>query len=130
VFSKHFTENLAKIIEATGAMIVVSSTWRSRGTIAIKDMWEFRNLPGDVIGCTGYDVDRHRGNEIQNWLNEVNSYTEIESYVILDDDSDFLLCQRKHHVKTAGNNHLDAVEGFGLTTLCTEKAINILNNKF
>ena len=38
-----------------------------------------------------------RGLEINQWLKE---HEDVTNYVILDDDSDMLLCQREHFIKT------------------------------
>ena len=106
----------------------------------MKDLWKFRNLPGEVIDITidchdlikegrfkNYD-DVERGHEIQDWLDDNNH--RIEQYVILDDDNDFLPSQRLDFVRTANNiNHPDAIDiGYGLTKICAEKAIRILKN--
>lgn len=48
----HFVKNLKRIIDETGAKIVISSTWRMSGLQNILDMWHSRNLPGEVIGIT------------------------------------------------------------------------------
>lgn len=90
----------------------------------------------------GYSIPR--GCEIDYWLREKGYYdcswsreeqlriierSGIESYVIIDDDSDMLLSQKRNFVRTSGNtDHLDHVEGFGLTVECALKAIAILNN--
>jgi hypothetical protein len=67
-----------------------------------------------------------RGHEVQYWLDE---HPEVERYVILDDDNDFLPHQRGNFVRTANNiNHPDALDiGYGLTNECTNKSIRILN---
>ena len=66
-------------------------------------------MPEDVVGVTDRiyyhkcsDKEKHeyhvcRGVEIEHYLYE---HPEIKNYVILDDDSDMLLSQRKHFVKT------------------------------
>ncbi len=166
-FHPHFVENLKKIVDETGAKIVVSSSWRKSGLIEMKNMWRDRSLPGEVIDTTcslylkkggsiqfwndklnehptpsinGYSIPR--GCEIDYWLREKGYYecnwsakkqleiikeSGIESYVIFDDDSDMLLCQRRNYIKTSGLDHYDAVEGFGLTEECSIRAISILN---
>ena len=43
---------MAKIIELTGAKIVISSTWRKSGLSVRKELWKFSNLPGEVIDVT------------------------------------------------------------------------------
>lgn len=138
IFHQHFIDNLAHLINSTGAKIVISSTWRYSGLDVMKEMWEKRNMPGEVIDVTTFtwepeeeDMDFYeraeRGNEIQVWINE---HPELTSYVILDDDSDMLSTQMSKFIKTSGNtHHTDSVDGggYGLTKECTEKAIQILN---
>ena len=140
IFHEHLVDNLRRIIDETGAKIVISSTWRFYGLKRMQEMWKFRNLPGEVIDITidCYDLikegrfefydDVMRGHEIQDWIDD-NSH-RLENYVILDDDNDFLPEQRGNFVRTANNiNHSDCVDvGYGLTKICSEKAIRILNN--
>ena len=126
-FHQHLVENLEMIIRKTGAKIVISSTWRLSGLIIMKEMWEKRNLPGEVIDITPFHEDRVRGNEIQEWINQYNP----TNYVIIDDDSDILSSQTDNFVRTSNNpDHIDCVDvGYGLTKNCAEQAIKILNKK-
>ena len=139
IFTERFVNNLSFIIACTKAKIVISSTWRMRGLDWIKQLWEHRNLPGEVIGITTdcakliakekfeFHDQVERGHEIQEWIDE---HPELSSYVILDDDNDMLQSQRFRFVRTANNiNHPDCEDrGYGLTKTCAEKAIRILNN--
>ncbi len=151
-FHPHLVDNLKKIIDETGAKIVISSSWRKSGLKIMQEMWAFRKLPGEVIDVTpslylqkggsivfwndklsehptpkiyGYSVPR--GCEIEYWL---KGQDNVASYVIIDDDSDMLLSQLNNFVKTADNSdHEDCIDiGYGLTLKCSEKAINILNS--
>jgi hypothetical protein len=139
IFHPHFVDNLKELIDATGAKIVVSSSWRWAGLTNMKEMWKDRKLPGEVVDITPYDFqlvrkgkfnhedDIVRGDEIQDWL-ETNTY--VTNYVIIDDDEDFLEHQIKDHfVKTSENHdHFDKIDwGYGLTKECTRQAIEILN---
>lgn len=138
IFHDHLVDNLGLIIKETGAQIVISSTWRFDGLERMKQMWHFRNLPGEVIDITPdchdlvnkgrFEHFEHvdRGHEIDYWL---EGRTDIESYVIIDDDNDFLPHQRDSFVRTANNiNHTDCIDiGYGLTKECARKAISILN---
>ena len=130
-------DNLKRIIDETDAKIVISSSWRHSGLQKMLDMWEFRNLPGEVIGVTpdlyrflDFEGERTmvRGDEIQAVL---NIHPEITHYVILDDDTDMLKHQLGNFVQTSNNiNHPDCIDiGYGLTKECTNKAIRILNAK-
>ena len=137
-FMPQFVNNLKRVIEETGAKIVISSTWRYGGLQRMKDMWEKRNLPGEVIDITPDCNDLfnegsfewldqiERGHEVEYWLDE---HPEVERYVIFDDDNDFLQYQRGNFVRTANNiNHPDSLDiGYGLTNECANKAIRILN---
>ena len=48
----HFVKNLKKIVDQTGAKIVITSTWRMGGLQNMLDMWSGRNLPGEIVGIT------------------------------------------------------------------------------
>lgn len=106
--------------------------------------WNNKLQEQPTPSINGYSIPR--GCEIEYWLKDKGYYyipwsieeqnkiiekSGIESYVILDDDSDMLLCQAKRFVKTSGNkDHPDCINvGYGLTKQCAEKAIEILNNK-
>lgn len=124
-FHKHFEENLASLIKKTGAKIVVTSTWRSRGLLVMKEIWEKRSLAGEVIDITPHIDIGKRGEEIQQWMEN----NKVDRYVIIDDDTDILESQKRNFVQTSDNpDHKDCIDiGYGLTKICTEKAIIILN---
>lgn len=158
-FHPHLVDNLKRIIDETGAKIVISSTWRHSGLTAMQEMWKHRGLPGEVIDVTPmmrnsdtnmivffndrrsqdplpriYSYSIPRGCEIEYWMkNEsfLNGREAITDYVILDDDTDMLLNQFKHFVQCSGNlDDEDCVDaGYGLTKKCADKAIQILNRK-
>lgn len=151
IFQEPFVSNLRLLIKATGAKIVMSSSWRGSGIKEMQRMWKTRHLPGELIDVTPYANNKYlhitgtdkniedssnapRGIEIEWWLNNhgykrffVEDNT-IQSYVILDDDTDMLFNHRNNFVQTSDNwKHPDAVEGLGFTTKCLQKAIKILN---
>jgi hypothetical protein len=137
IFHSDFVDNLKRIIDETDAKIIISSSWRHSGLQKMLDMWEFRNLPGELIGLTpdlyrflDFEGERTmvRGDEIQAVLDRE---PEITNYVILDDDTDMLPSQLGNFVCCANNiNHPDCIDiGYGLTNECTNKAIRILNAK-
>ena len=76
-------ENLKLIIDDTDARIVVTSTWKMNLELeGLQQMWDSRNLPGEVIGITP-DIDPiHRGDEIQAWL---GAQAGAVRYAIVDD---------------------------------------------
>jgi len=90
---------LNKITNATGAKMVISSSWR----ILFDDVellakyLHSEGVTGEIIGKTprfakSYirgEMTYGRGLEIQEWLSE-QPVGEVESFVILDDDSDML----------------------------------------
>ena len=65
-------------------------------------------------------VGTQRGEEIQSWMNKESEKNEIESYVILDDDSDMLPEQM--------NNFIHVDSNIGLTDKDVFTAIKILNS--
>ena len=48
-FDPEAVANLCRIIEATGAEIVISSSWKGYGMDGLQELWETRDLPGKVI---------------------------------------------------------------------------------
>lgn len=103
--------NLSKIIEETGADIVISSSWKFMGLSKMRKMWKDRKLPGNVIGITpntvsdefllnvdldNMDIMAIRGQEVKEWL--MLNKNEITNYVILDDMNDIIQEQESHFV--------------------------------
>jgi hypothetical protein len=86
---------LNRITDATGAVIVVTSTWRADGFMKTKERLSDWGVTGDMIGITPDLTNRGpvlwnsvaRGFEIQQWLDTYDRYP-IEAFVILDDDKD------------------------------------------
>jgi hypothetical protein len=125
-FDRHNVDQLKRIIDATGANIVISSSWRRAGLQVMKDMWKDRSLPGNVIDITPFDYGSHawnswnpyiaRGEEIKKWM-KVNGYPD--RYVIIDDDPDMLDWHQDHFVRTETET--------GLTSELADRAIEILN---
>ncbi len=122
---------LNNLIKKTGAKVVVSSTWRlGRSIQELQDILNRNGFEGEVIDKTkdlrygdggAWSV---RGNEIHCWLDENAtkfgfSQFDFKHYVIFDDDSDMLYCQRNNFIQTDGY--------VGLTPTNTYKAEKILN---
>ena len=105
------------ICERTGAEVVISSAWRSHGLDRLKfllgsvGLGEWRIIDVTPRGGDG------RGTEIQQWLDA----HDVESYVILDDNSDMLESQMENFVKT------DMCDG--LTVKNAEEAVKILETR-
>lgn len=92
---------IEKLIQDTDAKIVLSSSWRSfslEKTIEDFTGTAFELLVKYMVGVTPYSFERHRGKEIQHYLD--NCTEQIESYVIFDDDTDMLENQRDNFVHT------------------------------
>lgn len=79
---------VGRLVAATGAQVVVSSTWRHGMTIAgLQWMLAARGFHGKVLDSTPSTWTlRTRGQEIAAWLYEHEG--EVDRFVILDDDSD------------------------------------------
>jgi hypothetical protein len=93
--------SLNKITFATGAEIVVSSTWRMQGLDAIRHnlfLWGVLKTPIDVTPRLQSD-SATRGSEIRQWLVE---HPGTNRFVILDDDAD-MDDLREHLVKCDTN---------------------------
>jgi HAD domain in Swiss Army Knife RNA repair proteins len=130
LFFEHNCDALQMIVDATGADIVISSTWRLAGGIKMKELWMHRKLAGKIIGITPTEVQVVesgkaefydavcRGMEIAHWI-DTNNFKG--NYVIIDDTEDMLKLQEPFFVKT--NSWV------GLTYKDAKKAIDILNTK-
>ena len=89
---------LNRLVTVAKAEVVVSSTWRhNRSTAQLRDALVERGFEGTVRGRTprwihgrgGLESAKYRGEEIQAWLDLAPDYGfVVESFVILDDDSD------------------------------------------
>jgi hypothetical protein len=112
-FDPNAVSNLKKILDQTGADIVISSSWKSFGYSELEEMWEERGLPGKLIGITpnsvsdemllNADLDNMelfsiRGMEIKEWLSKNGK--RISHYAIIDDMDNMLPEQQSHFVKT------------------------------
>ena len=105
--------NLAKIIEKTGADVIISSSWKCMGLSELRKMWEKRQLPGRIVDVTpdymsdelllnadlnDIDVLYNRGIEIKGWMEQHGE--SVSQYVIVDDMDDILPEQQSHFVQT------------------------------
>jgi len=141
---------LQRIVESTGAVIVLSSTWRLGRIPLLNKVFKpygFQIIDRTCYGVSlkklqelGFDTDKcydaqyrdfkfnnscnintyDRGAEIMLWLSE---HKDVESFVILDDDwLDIEPYYTKEHVQTDFYN-------WGLTEELADKAIKILNKE-
>jgi hypothetical protein len=111
-------ELLNKLIDETGAKIVISSSWRISGIDFMKKVWELEEMHGEIIGITplmrtqgihiprGLEIKYYLENDLKfrhvNWSEEeqqkyIND-SGVETYIIIDDDSDMLYGQKNHFV--------------------------------
>ena len=112
-FDPKAVANLKRIVEETGADIVISSSWKSFGFTELEEMWTDRGLPGKLIGVTpnpvsdemllDADIDsielfHIRGEEIKEWLTKHGK--RVSNYVIIDDMDNMLPEQQSHFVHT------------------------------
>ena len=116
LFAPGAVENLRRILEATDAAIVVSSSWRYAHSLdSLRMMWEVRGLPGeifDTLACGATYISR--GEEIECWLNKHGR----PDFVIIDDLDDFFPAQQPRYVET---NPI-----VGITEADAQKAIEML----
>lgn len=85
---------LNKLTDATGAKLVISSTWRlpfikGHKLDMLKECMASYGITGEVIDMTGdkvFAINNRRGKEIQEWIDD--HYKEVDRFVIVDDDSD------------------------------------------
>ena len=114
---------MRKIVDVTGALIVLSSTWRDGWDVENESYNEsyfnelrakFREFGMDFYDRTGSWQKRGRGWEILDWLNR---HEAVESFVILDDWDD-MGPVRDHLILTNPS--------LGLTEEQVQEAIEIL----
>lgn len=86
---------LNRIVRESGAKVVISSSWRFGNTPAeMQEILRRRGFEGEVVGDTPRDGHGAvRGLEIQAWL---DGHPGVESFVILDDDSDMAHLAPRH----------------------------------
>ena len=112
-------KKLKRIVDKTGAEIVVSSTWRkfNEDMDVLSDHLYAYGL--SVIGKTPVLYNKERGHEITAWFESHPEYKDA-TYVILDDDADM-------------NVHMDRLVKtdyqYGLTNSKAERAIKMLNEE-
>ena len=116
LFDPEAVANLRKIIDATDARIVVSSSWRYMGLNVLQRMWYDRDLPGRIVDITPLhllddklcDTDLNqvdmlslcRGNEIKWYFDEVlDANSNSRRFIIFDDLKDVLPELQDHFVR-------------------------------
>lgn len=92
IVNVHRVERLKKILEETDTKVVLSSSWR-----LMAGGREFVEKVGIPVMDVTDNGEGPRGEQIQRWL---DAHPEVETYAIVDDDSDMLDHQRPHFVQT------------------------------
>ena len=121
---KHMTF-LHRIVEATGARIVLSTSWRVHWDESLENRSETGREIDRIFGKYGIEIigkipvgDSHdRAQEIRHWLND---HPDVGRYVILD-DSPFGWGELAEHLVRTGGLH------DGLDNGTAEMAIEVLN---
>ena len=118
--------NLNRIVEETGCKVVLSSSWRSSiesENIFTQNLLKLKGFKYEFYDVTPRlwfsDFSIRRGEEIKFWLDKESENHKIESFVILDDDSDMLPEQMNNFIHVDGQ--------VGLTDRDVLTAIEILN---
>ena len=106
-------ELLNKIVEATGAKIVITSVWRKNHLVGEIAHW-LRQLgcTGEVLGATPSLPSGIRGEEIQSWLNSSRHGRAMTKMVIIDDSCDMAhllphLVRTSHYGGGLQQEHVD-----------------------
>jgi hypothetical protein len=90
-FSRQGLLNLKRLVEETGAKIVLSSTWRLISERRYQAEWQLATVGLKFIDWTGRSPDGVRGKEIATWIAQWNHHRfddKVTGFAILDDDSD------------------------------------------
>ncbi len=112
---------LNEIVEATGAKVVFSTSWRKLH--ASNKLFKFLKLngfKGNHLGMTpDFNDNSHRGLEVAKWIRDCE--VDIQSFVVLDDTKQFSKMPQRHVLTDMFT---------GLLPEHVEQAIKILNTPF
>ena len=118
---------LKELVDKSGAQLVLSSTWRfgafpecnflEEELKALKEKLAEFGLT--ILDVTPVSHDGYRGKEIDEWL-KINSSMVIESFIILDDDTD---------MKPWGSRLVQTSKGEGLKPNHVRRALKLLKEK-
>lgn len=132
-FDPKLVGNLNNITQATGANIVISSSWRINRTFReLREILVKAGVTGKIIGQTerlhfsNWSHSVPRGCEILHWMETnkgiLGNLLQWRDYVILDDDIDMLYWHRANFFQTDPS-------GGGLTDNLVYRIINFLGRK-
>jgi hypothetical protein len=99
---------LNRITDSTEAKIVVSSSWRIGRTVEeLRELLKLWGVTAECIDKTPRNWGKSRGDEIQEWLDK----NPVDSFVILDDDSDMVHLHNSlvkcHHIHGLDDDQVD-----------------------
>jgi hypothetical protein len=129
--------NLAQIVNATGAKIVLISSWRSLKNITpetltvilnkvlAKSAFSGSHIPLKVVAFTPILPSGNRGREILNFISEHR--LSGKPYVVIDDEKSHY--HRKLKYSAYAGNFIEVDPNKGLDSNVVKKAIEILNRK-
>ena len=145
LFAPECIAQLERTIAATGAHIIISSSWKipfegesdEMALNSLKQMWKTRQYPGRIDGtipnmtfqeildmhCEG-DFVCHKGFEIEQWL---RNHPDCTSYVIIDDEEIALPKHESHFVRTdrmIGFRDEDADRAIEILLNCVDNGIH------
>jgi hypothetical protein len=136
-------KRLSKIIKATNAKIVISSSWRiilnntpyDKLTKNYKRLIDlFIKYDIDIFDITPSSVDGKRDKEIITWLSRHEK--DVENFIILDDENTFLEAfhSDEKFIQTSSVKYGEMIHGYdkedtGLKNKHVKQAIKILNRK-
>lgn len=132
-FEPKLVGNLNEITEATGANIVISSSWRINRTFReLREILVKAGVSGKIIGQTerlyfsNWSHSVPRGCEILHWMEtnkeRLGELVSFRDYVIIDDDSDMLYLHKSNFFQTDPS-------GGGLTDNLVYRIVNFLGRK-
>lgn len=112
-FDPECVEALKKIVDETGAKIVVSSSWRDLRIEQLQRIWAFIPMPGELVETTPVWILTKKG-AIEHWIKQHPD----DRHVILD-DADLGI-----------DNQIRTDPHTGLVRDDAERAIKILNESW
>jgi hypothetical protein len=127
-FSPDLVDNLNRITKATGAKIVLSSTWRKNRTLEeLRQLFVEVGIEGELIDKTielrfyNWTHSVPRGCEIYHWIDSRVDLNHLwRKFVIIDDDTDMMYWHKENVFTTDPS-------GGGLTANIAYRITNFLN---
>ena len=101
---EEMTELFAQVVKATGAKVVLSSSWRleEKSKKMVEDALSVHGVR--IMDSTPSWLVRRRDKEISAWLDE---HPRVTRYAILDDDPDAGIGMEENFFRTNPENGLD-----------------------